>query len=360
MLDREGECILQAFGVCVLFVVLILACGAPSPTPEEPPTQVGPPLPTASPLATQAQAIANPTPHIHLSTPTSTGQEVSPLPTTSSADQEASPLPTPTSTSQEVSPIPTPTEPPSPTLTVGTGVETIPTYTYRIVEVFPHDPAAYIQGLVFADGVFFEGTGLHEQSTLRRVDPQTGAILQLHVLPPDLYGEGITIWKDRIIQLTWKERVGLVYDKASFELLDTFHYPTEGWGITHDGTKLIMSDGTSMLHFWDPETFEEVGWVEVTDQAGPVTWLNELEYVEGLVYANVWQTDLIAMIEPDTGQVTGWIDLTGLLSPEELQSTPGRVLNGIAYSEQDRRLFVTGKRWPRLFEIELVPLPSDG
>jgi len=237
---------------------------------------------------------------------------------------------------------------------VGSGPEVIPTYTYRIIQTFPHDPTAYVQGLVFQDGMFYEGTGLHGESTLRRVEPETGTVLQLHVLPPELFGEGITIWRDRIIQLTWREYLGLVYDKESFELLDTFRYPVEGWGITHDGTKLIMSDGTSTLHFWDPETFEEVGQVEVIGEAGPVTWLNELEYVEGLVYANVWQTDLIAMIDPRTGQVTGWIDLAGILG-SEVPIGSGSVLNGIAYDEQDRRLFVTGKMWPRLFEIELVP-----
>ena len=279
-----------------------------------------------------------------------------PLPT--SADQQASPLPTPTVADHELSPISTPTELPPPAMTVGAGVKAVPTYTYRVVQSFPHDPDAYIQGLVFEDGVFYEGTGLHGQSTLRRVDPETGAILQLRALPPELFGEGITLWEDRIIQLTWQEGIGFVYDRESFELLDTFRYPMEGWGITHDGTRLIMSDGTATLHFWDPETFEEIGQVEVVGQAGPVTWLNELEYVEGLVYANVWQTDLIAMIEPETGQVAGWLDLTGLLGAS-VPSGSGNVLNGIAYDEQDHRLFVTGKRWPRLFEIELVP-PTDG
>lgn len=251
-----------------------------------------------------------------------------------------------------MSPIPTPTAPPPPTPALELGQEAIPTYTYRIVEVFPHDPAAYTQGLVFEEGVFLEGTGLLGESTLRRVDPQTGAVLQVQALPPSLFGEGITVWQDQIIQLTWKNGIGLVYDKQSFELLDTFRYPGQGWGITHDGTRLIVSDGTATLRFWDPQTFEEVEQVQVAGQGGPVTGLNELEYVDGLVYANVWLTDHIAMIQPDTGQVIGWIDLTGLMPPEDL-SMPGSVLNGIAYSEPDRRLFVTGKRWPRLFEIEL-------
>lgn len=364
------------FFACVLSVtlgLLLVSCGAPSPTPETAlPTQDVTSPGTTSAAATPLQAtvtaatdgtLPNPTPAGHqlspLPTPTSTRREVSPLPTATkppppTPTSELSPLPTPTSTSHEVSPIPTRTAPPLPAGSAGTGGEAIPIYTYRVVQAFPHDPEAYTQGLIFEDGVFYEGTGLHEHSTLRRVDPETGTVLQQHDLPPDLFGEGIVAWKDLIIQLTWRERVGLVYDQESFELLSTFQYPTEGWGITYDGTRLIMSDGTSTLHFWDPETFEEVGQVEVASQAGPVTWLNELEYVDGLVYANVYQTDLIAMIEPETGQVTGWIDLTGILG-SEIPSGSGNVLNGIAYSEQDRRLFVTGKRWPLLFEIELVP-----
>jgi len=229
------------------------------------------------------------------------------------------------------------------------------TFTYRVVNAYPHDRNAFTQGLVFEDGVLYEGTGRQGYSTLRRVDLASGDVLQICQLPDRFFGEGITIFGERIIQLTWQSGVGFVYDRNSFELLEEFHYPTEGWGITHDGQRLIMSDGTSTLRFWNPETFEEIGRIEVRDQDGPVTRLNELEYVQGEIYANVWQTDRIARIAPDTGKVIGWIDLAGILSPED-RSEPVDVLNGIAYDAENDRLFVTGKLWPRLFEIELVPL----
>jgi glutamine cyclotransferase len=187
------------------------------------------------------------------------------------------------------------------------------------------------------------------------VELASGDVLQIRKLPDHLWGEGITIFDERIIQLIWQSGVGFVYDKDSFELLEEFSYPTEGWGITHDGKRLIMSNGTSTLHCLDPETFEETGRIEVCDQDGPVTRLNELEYVQGEIYANVWQTDRIARIAPDTGEVTGWIELVGILSPED-RGEPVDVLNGIAYDAENDRLFVTGKLWPRLFEIELVPL----
>jgi len=235
----------------------------------------------------------------------------------------------------------------------------VPVYDYRIVRVYPHDPGAFTQGLVFTDGVLYEGTGLRGESTLRRVDLETGEVLQSYSLPPSYFGEGITIWDDRIIQLTWQEQTAFVYDKDSFELLHTFYLPTEGWGITHDETRLIVSDGTSTLYFLDPESLERIGQVQVYDDQGPVVKLNELEYVNGQVYANVWQTDRIAIIDPWTGQVTGWIDLEGLLEPADYG--PGTdVLNGIAYDSKGGRLFVTGKRWPKLFEIELLAPGAGG
>jgi len=186
---------------------------------------------------------------------------------------------------------------------------------------------------------------------------ETGEVLQIFHLPAEYFGEGITSYGDKIIQLTWRSKVGFVYDEESFEQLGEFNYDCEGWGLTHDGERLIMSDGTAKLHFLDPETFEETGTVEVQDDEGPVTQLNELEYVQGRVYANIWYTDLIAIIEPQTGQVTGWIDLAGLLSPED--SIGANVLNGIAYDFENDRLFVTGKLWPKLFEIELVEVFSQ-
>jgi glutamine cyclotransferase len=227
-------------------------------------------------------------------------------------------------------------------------------YTYEVINTYLHDPEAFTQGLVYEDGVLYEGTRLKDRSSLRKVELETGKVLQEVDLAAQYFGEGITIWGDEIIQLTWQSHVGFVYDKDSFELLRQFGYPTEGWGITHDGKRLIMSDGTSTLYFLDPESLEVVGSVQVYDNNGPVVSLNELEYINGEVYANIWQTDRIVIIEPDTGEVTGWIDLTGLLSAEDLIQSVD-VLNGIAYDEEHDRLFVTGKLWPRLFEIELVP-----
>jgi glutamine cyclotransferase len=247
--------------------------------------------------------------------------------------------------------------PVSPATTISSTItpsDTVTVYTYRVVNSYPHDPDAFTQGLVFEDGVLYEGTGLYGRSTLRKVDLETGAVLQIHELPAQFFGEGVTIYGDRISQLTWLSHVGYVYDKESFALLRQFSYPTEGWGITHDGTHLIMSDGTSTLYFLDPETYEEVHRVEVLDGGSPVTELNELEFIQGIIYANVWRTDRIAMIAPSTGQVVGWIDLDGLLG-EEYHAQQTGVLNGIAYDAEGDRLFVSGKWWPRLFEIELIP-----
>jgi glutamine cyclotransferase len=229
----------------------------------------------------------------------------------------------------------------------------VPVYTYRVANTYPHDRAAFTQGLVFEEGLLYEGTGLRGRSTLRLVELDTGNVLKLYSLPVQLFGEGVTVYGDKIFQLTWQAHIGFVYDKDSFELLQEFEYPTEGWGITHDDQRLIMSDGTSALHFLDPETLEEVGQIEVYDQNGPVTRLNELEYIHGKVYANVWKADRIVMIDPQTGQVTGWVDLTGLLSGGD-RVPPVDVLNGIAYDAENERLFVTGKLWPKIFEIELV------
>jgi glutamine cyclotransferase len=225
-------------------------------------------------------------------------------------------------------------------------------YTYRIINVYPHDKNAFTQGLVFENGVLYEGTGLYDNSTLRRVELETGKILQLCALPDQFFGEGITIFDDKIIQLTWQSNRGFVYDKHSFDLLQEFSYPTEGWGITHDGSRLIMSDGTATLHFLDPETFEKVGQVEVHD-TGPVTELNELEYIQGEVYANIWREEKIAIINPLTGRVKGWIDMSGIQDLENQDSN--NVLNGIAYDAKEDRLFVTGKMWSQLYEIKLIP-----
>jgi glutamine cyclotransferase len=224
-------------------------------------------------------------------------------------------------------------------------------YTYSIVNAYPHDSHAFTEGLVFDNGSLYESTGLYGNSTLRRVELETGKLLQVHALPAQLFGEGITIVASRIIQLTWRSHIGFVYDKNSFALLQEFSYPTEGWGITFDGTRLIMSDGTANLYFLDPETFQKVGQIQVHDTA-PVTELNELEYIQGEIYANIWTEQRIAIISPQTGEVRAWINLTGLYNPPD--QDPNSVLNGIAYDAIGNRLFVTGKTWPMLYEIKLV------
>jgi glutamine cyclotransferase len=231
--------------------------------------------------------------------------------------------------------------------------QSVPVYTYKIVNVYPHDRSAFTEGLVFLNGVIYEGTGLYEKSSLRKVDLESGKVLQIYELPARYFGEGITVFKDIIIQLTWQSNLGFIYDRNSFELLRDFAYTTEGWGITGDGEHLFMSDGTSTLHILDPETFSTIGHIEVYSGDIPIDRLNELEYINGQIYANVWQTDDIAIINPENGQVTGWIDLSGLL-PSQDCSTPVDVLNGIAYDTENNRLFVTGKLWPWLFEIKLV------
>jgi glutamine cyclotransferase len=226
-------------------------------------------------------------------------------------------------------------------------------YTYEIVNAYPHDTDAFTEGLVFEDGFIYEGTGLNGASTLRKVELKTGRTLQFSSLPSEFFGEGITILGDRIIQLTWQSQKGFVYNKSSFDILEEFTYPTEGWGITYDGIRLIMSDGTANLYFLKPETFEVTGQVEVHDKNGTVANLNELEYVKGYVYANIWTEDRIAIIDSQTGEVKGWIDLTGLRSPTD--ADPDNVLNGIAYDASVDRLFVTGKRWATLYKIKVVP-----
>ncbi|MDM8529971.1 glutaminyl-peptide cyclotransferase [Anaerolineales bacterium HSG25] len=233
-----------------------------------------------------------------------------------------------------------------------------PVYTYTIVNTYPHDPNAFTQGLVYLDGIFYEGTGLRGRSSLRKVVPETGEVLQQINLADQYFGEGIVVWQDKIVQLTWESGTGFVYDKESFERQQSFTYPTEGWGITHDGERLIMSDGTANLYFWNPDTLDELGRVEVHDQHGPVVRLNELEYINGEVYANIWQSNRIARIDPDSGHVIGWIDLSGILTLPDGYSQPLDVLNGIAYDAATDRLFVTGKLWPSLFEIKLNGPPE--
>jgi len=237
-------------------------------------------------------------------------------------------------------------------INLSTSSSSIPTYGYKVVATYPHDPSAFTEGLTYFNGSLYESTGLYGNSSLRQVDLETGAVQKIIYLNSSLFGEGMTVFGDRIIQLTWQSHIGFVYD-MNFTLLQEFTYPTEGWGLTNNGSCLIMSDGTSTLYFLDPVSFAFIGNVTVHDNSGPVTELNELEYINGTVYANVWQTNRIAMISPQTGQVIGWIDLTGLLPKNESQNAD--VLNGIAYDSANNRLFVTGKLWPSLFQIQLVP-----
>lgn len=226
--------------------------------------------------------------------------------------------------------------------------------TYRIVHTYPHDPQAYTQGLLFQDGHLYESTGLNGRSSLRMVDLKTGRVLQSSQLPAKYFAEGLALWRSTLVQLTWQSHIAFVYDRFSFRQLRTFTYKGEGWGLTQDGKNFILSDGSAKLSFLDPKTFREIRSIVVNDHGTPVDQLNELEYVRGQIYANVWHTDRIARISPSTGKVLGWIDLSGLL-PAGQVTDPEAVLNGIAYDPADDRLFVTGKLWPSLFEIKIVP-----
>lgn len=226
-------------------------------------------------------------------------------------------------------------------------------YDYQLINAFPHDPDAYCQGLAYDDGQLYEGTGKYGKSTLRKVELQTGRVQEQVRLNSRLFGEGITVWSDKIIQLTWKENTGLVYDKNALTQTDQFRYAGEGWGITHDGRHLIVSDGTSTLRFLDPTTYRVVRRLTVRSQGKRVQNLNELEFVHGEILANVWYKDYLVRISPDNGEVTGYIDLRRLW-PQNRRPDREAVLNGIAYDAETGRLFVTGKNWPKLYEIRLV------
>lgn len=235
--------------------------------------------------------------------------------------------------------------------------ETLPVYTAQVVAVFPHDSGAFTQGLFIKDGSLYEGTGLRGHSSIRKTDIASGKVLQTIALPPDMFGEGITDWNDTIVGLTWTEQTGFVFDLKSLKLRQTFTYAGEGWGLTRNASELIMSDGSAELRFLDPKSLRELRRLRVTADGRPVTMLNELEWVEGEIYANVWQTDRIARISPQTGKLLGWIDLAGLLPERDRVEGYTDVLNGIAYDPASKRLFVTGKLWPKLFEIKLVEKP---
>jgi glutamine cyclotransferase len=228
-----------------------------------------------------------------------------------------------------------------------------PEYSFKIVHVFPHDPNAFTQGLTYRDGFLYEGTGLQGRSSLRKVRLETGEVLQRTDLPREFFGEGITILNNQIIQITWRSQAGFVYDLNDFHLLRRFSYTGEGWGLATSGREIFMSDGTAEIRVLDGRTLEEKRRLKVHDGATAVTRINELEVVEGEIFANVWETDRIARISPQSGRVVGWIDLTGLLSPVYRRGADA-VLNGIAYDPAGKRLFVTGKLWPSIFEIRLV------
>lgn len=320
-MNRKTELWLRLLGIVGFVVILLMlpavgrSCGAPVPTPT-----------LAAPASTQSP---------------------SPTPTLTAPAPTQSPLPTPTS-APLVSPLDSPLPTPAPT-----AAPAVPVYTYRVIQTYPHDAQAFTQGLVYHEGVLYEGTGLHGRSSIRRVNLESGEVEQFSPLGAEFFGEGIVIFGDWLYQLTWQSGTGFVYDWQSFEPVGSWAYKGEGWGLTHDGTYLIQSDGTAALRFLDPQTLDEVRRVSVHDGSVPVVRLNELEYVQGEVYANVWQTDRIARIDPESGAVVGWIDLRGLLAAEDRVNGVD-VLNGIAYDPAGDRLFVTGKLWPKLFQIELV------
>jgi len=228
-----------------------------------------------------------------------------------------------------------------------------PEYTYKIIHVYPHDRAAFTEGLEYHDGFLYESTGLEHKSVLRKVRLETGTPLQEIHLAPDIFGEGFTVFNSKIFQLTYKTEIGYVYDFASLRQLSTFKYQGEGWSLTNDGTRIYMDDGSAQIRLWDPASLRELKRLTVHDGLRPVPQVNELEWVKGEIYANIWQSDRIARISPADGHVIAWVDMKGILPPSDREGID--VLNGIAYDPKGDRLFVTGKMWPKLFEIKIVP-----
>ena len=224
---------------------------------------------------------------------------------------------------------------------------------YKVINIYPHESNAFTQGLLYDNGSLFEGTGQEVESSLREVELETGKVIRQLALDPSLFGEGITLYKDRIYQVTWQNRVGFVYDKSTFKTINKVYYATEGWGLTTIDDKIVMSDGTNTLYFIEPEMFTVVSKIEVYDNEKKVDSLNEIEYIDGEIWANIWMSDLIARIDPVSGKVIAYIDLTGIL-PEQDRNSGAEVLNGIAYDKNNKRIFVTGKRWPKLFEIRIT------
>lgn len=225
---------------------------------------------------------------------------------------------------------------------------------YEVLNTYPHDPACYTQGLLINEGLFYESCGLYGQSSLRKVDPASGEVLAESKLEDTYFAEGLVLLEGKLYQLTWRENTGFIYDAKSLELLGTFHYQTQGWGLTTDGSSLILSDGSNTLYWLDPGTMQVVRQVNVSYQQQSVEYLNELEYINGIIFANIYLTDTIAAINPEDGSVVSLIDLTGL-RPEQNRDVQGEVLNGIAYDSATGKLYVTGKNWPSLYEIRLLP-----
>lgn len=239
------------------------------------------------------------------------------------------------------------------TSTASTLGQRAPLFTYRIVNTYPHDPRAFTQGLFWLDGTLYESTGQEGESTLRRVNLEDGRVLQRTDLPREVFGEGSTPWGDQILSITWQDGIGYRWDRRTFRQVGTWRYEGEGWGLANDGTHIIMSNGSDRLKFLDPATLREVRAISVRYNGQPLPKLNELEYIRGEIWANVWETGRIARIDPASGNVTGMIDLTGLVQAN--RGGGADVLNGIAYDAERDRIFVTGKYWPRLYEIALVP-----
>ncbi|MEO5935199.1 MAG: glutaminyl-peptide cyclotransferase [Duganella sp.] len=230
----------------------------------------------------------------------------------------------------------------------------IPTYDFKLVHSYPHDSQAFTQGLFYRDGFLYESTGLNGKSSIRKVNLETGKVLQSKDIPPQYFGEGLTVWKDTLVGITWQTQTGFVFDLATFELRNQFAYPGEGWGLAQNGKELVLSDGSATLRFLDPKTFLEVRRVKVTADGIAVDQINELEVVGDEIFANIWHTNTIARIDQNTGKIVGWIDL-GKLYPEAGKGPNSEnVLNGIAWDADKKRLFVTGKLWPKLYEIKLV------
>jgi glutaminyl-peptide cyclotransferase len=235
----------------------------------------------------------------------------------------------------------------------------VPRYGYEIVHTYPHDPSAFTEGLFYLNGFLYESTGLEEQSTIRKVRLDTGEVLQRLDIPAQYFGEGIVNWQGQIVSLTWKSELGFVFDLATFRQQRQFHYKGEGWALTRNSSEIIMSDGTPELRFLDPKSLRETHRIEVTLEGKPIANVNELEWVKGEIFANVWQTDFVLRIDPANGRVIGVVNLAGLLKPQDIVPGQTDVLNGIAYDAKADRLFVTGKNWPKLFEIRLRRLSVD-